>query len=89
MKPQHVVVLLIFLGITTKSSGQIKGIVKDNSGESLPYATVTLEEDKQTVLADENGDFIINTKLRSGNVTASYLGYTDKKFSGSLETGWK
>ena len=80
MKPQHVVVLLIFfLGITTKSSGQIKGIVKDNSGESLPYATVTLEEDKQTVLADENGNFIINTKLRSGNVTASYLGYTDKK----------
>ncbi|MFO7617712.1 MAG: TonB-dependent receptor [Bacteroidales bacterium] len=61
--------------------GSLKGLVKDgSSGEPVPFATVSLMQDGQSVplgaVSDQNGDFLID-KLPYGTygVIVSFIGY--------------
>jgi outer membrane receptor for ferrienterochelin and colicins len=61
-----------------RANTQIQGYVKDINGEALPFATITLIEDNNTVLCNENGYFQIQTAQRVARLTAAYLGFQEK-----------
>ena len=49
----------------------IKGIVKDENGKGVPYASITLKDEKGGTNADSVGKFIINLKSNSVIIIAS------------------
>lgn len=60
------------------SGHNLKGNIKDKSGQPIPFATVFFKEGSQGTTTNENGDFEI--QLPSGSYTVTYrsLGYTPK-----------
>ncbi|MCK9640420.1 MAG: DUF5686 and carboxypeptidase regulatory-like domain-containing protein [Prolixibacteraceae bacterium] len=60
------------------SAHNLKGNIKDKSGQPIPYATVFFKEGSQGTTTNENGDFEI--LLPSGNYTVTYrsLGFKPK-----------
>jgi outer membrane receptor protein involved in Fe transport len=72
---------LIFLfcvaGITALcQTGQITGSVKNQTGEPLARATVTLKGTQNTVVTDQNGSFTINA-IKGNVLVISSVGYRD------------
>jgi ferric enterobactin receptor len=74
--------------------GKIKGILIDSiSGETLPFASLTLKKEKTTaildgILSDENGKWSFeNVKTGKYEITISFLGYNDKTIKNIETTG--
>ena len=55
-------------------SQTVKGVVKDETGEPLPKAVVSIKESKGIVTADEHGAFTIKAD-RGQLLIISYIGY--------------
>lgn len=53
----------------------IRGTVKDNEGELLPFASVFLLPDSSNALTDSNGKFLIHTQPGIKTLRVSYTGY--------------
>ncbi|WP_405398176.1 TonB-dependent receptor [Maribacter sp. Asnod2-G09] len=59
-----------------QNSGTISGTVQDNSGKSLPFASVLVEGLKLGVLTDDNGFYTINNIPKGKyNLVVSFVGY--------------
>lgn len=54
--------LMLFISIAAWSQGKISGTVRDQNGDPVPYATVTVKGTKVSVAADENANFSISAK---------------------------
>ncbi|MCK9412958.1 MAG: DUF5686 and carboxypeptidase regulatory-like domain-containing protein [Prolixibacteraceae bacterium] len=69
---------LFWLLANLASGHNLKGNIKDKSGQPIPFATVFFKEGSQGTTTNENGDFEI--QLPSGSYTVTYrsLGYTPK-----------
>lgn len=65
-------ILVLFASST---HGQIKGLVTTNDGEKIAFATVQVLGTNLVEMTDEDGSFVIDTKLPKGTLVASYLGY--------------
>ena len=61
-----VLTFMLFTSIVAWSQGKISGIVRDQNGDPVPFATVNVKGSKVSVAADANANFIINAK--SGDV---------------------
>ena len=75
------ILLLLLQGAAVFSFAQlsVSGIVKNEDGEILPGANITLNGNYRGIPADENGRFLFN-KLRSGKyeLQVSFIGYEKK-----------
>ena len=84
---RKIVSLLVFLFLANLvwSQGKITGNVRDQSGEIVPFATVTVQGTKTSVAADANANFSISAK--SGDVLRiSAVGVNDTSVSVGTES---
>ncbi len=77
MKKQYLHLLLL-LSISTFA--QIKGVIKDQKGNPLPYVTISVENTYNATTSNEQGKYELNTKL-TGKQTLifQFLGFKTKK----------
>ena len=67
---------ILFLLITTIVQSQITGIVKDTSGQPLPYVNIFIENTYKGTTSNEDGYFELNiSKTGNHTVVFQFLGY--------------
>lgn len=76
MKCLILLALGLFSQVLVAQTGQLRGKVTNNEGQSAPFVSVYLKEIKKGVRSDENGIFEISN-INVGNYTlvASFIGY--------------
>lgn len=74
--------LIIFLVIPILSfAGILKGVVKDNKGEPLPFATVFIQGTTTGTAANAEGEYLLNLQPGTYKVTAQYMGFEPSAFN--------
>ncbi len=69
--------LMLFISVVAWSQGKISGVVRDQNGDPVPFATVNVKGSKVSVAADANANFSLNAK--SGDVLhITAVGYDAK-----------
>lgn len=85
---KHIVSILIFALLPFALSAQfkIKGVVTDNSGETLPGATV-LETSKHLngVVTGIDGDFELTVQSSNSTITVNYIGFKSVTLNASAK----
>lgn len=56
----------------------LQGVVKDKTGETVPFATLQIKGTTQGTTADADGKFAMPVNQETGNVTVSSVGYETK-----------
>jgi TonB-dependent receptor len=81
MKTVYTLLFLFLISNTLSAqTGKITGkIINESSGQILPNATIVLIEKSKTIVADQNGAFIIS-RLEPGtySIKCSYTGFKEK-----------
>lgn len=64
-----------------KTRTEINGVVVDESGNTVPFATISVNDFKKTVMADEEGKFSINPKKKwdRTELIISSVGYEERR----------
>lgn len=72
----------------TEGSGVLRGRVSDGGKQTLPGATVYIEETRNGVVSDVNGFYLL-PKVPAGtyHVTVSYVGYRTEQFEVKIVAG--
>ena len=70
--------LLVMFAFYPSNSFTVHGIVKDDKGAIIPYATVTEKGTKNSVLTDSAGAFTIQVKTQKAILVISAVGYASK-----------
>ncbi len=80
--------LISFQGIGQEGNGVLRGRISDASQQTLPGATVYLEETKNGVVSDVNGFYLL-PKIPAGtyHVVVSYVGYKTETFEVTVLAG--
>lgn len=78
MKNRFFVVALLFFWATTAFSQQITGTIKNESGEGIPYAGVTVLDQPVGAIADEAGNFSLSVISGTYRLQFSAVGYAAK-----------
>ena len=73
---------MTFISYTLYAQDTVSGVVRDESGEALPGATILEEGTSNGVVTDANGQYTIRVN-RGATLLISFLGY----FSQSVEVG--
>ena len=75
MKHAYSIIIFLILFYPTLNAQTIKGSIKNQSGEPIPYATVYIRELKQGTTTNTKGDYEI--RLQEGRYTVTYqsMGY--------------
>ena len=91
-KPILLVLLILLVGnivLLAQEKLTISGVVKDDSGNPVPAATVTVKGTPQTVFTDENGRYIVTVDGKNVTLLISSVGFTSKEVkagdSGALD----
>lgn len=63
---------------------ELKGTVKDNSGERLPQAYIFVSPDSITVPSTASGNFSVNVSPGRKDIRVSYIGFENKHLSINL-----
>ncbi|SRR6266487_954111 len=71
--------LVTLLAFSPANSFTVKGVVKDDNGRIVSYATVTEKGTKNSVSADANGAFTIQVKSEKAILVISAIGYVSKE----------
>lgn len=69
-------VLMLFL-LSFSAYSQIKGIVKDDTGNPIPYVSITVENETSGTSSEEDGSFLMAVEV-SKNLIFSAVGYETK-----------
>jgi hypothetical protein len=80
--------LTFFVGCSLLVQAQqlsIKGVVRDNTGELLPFAHVIITPDSATAITDEKGKFSVKASRGLKLVLISYTGYHQLAIQFSLK----
>lgn len=99
MKQMRLILIFIltgFLGLVcmtagaqkVEGNGVLRGRISDETKQTLPGATIYIDELKSGVVSDVNG-FYIFSKIPAGNyhLTVSYVGYETAKAEVSIQAG--
>lgn len=79
--------LLICLFSQQTSAQTLTGVVKDEKGEPLPYATVYIRNTSNGTVANGQGEYKLVTDLGKKEVVFQYLGYRQLIKSVEVKTG--
>jgi Ca-activated chloride channel family protein len=71
--------LVALLAFSPVNSFTVSGVVKDDSGKMVPYATVNEKGTKNSVSADANGAFTIQVRSEKAILVISAVGYAFKE----------
>jgi len=71
--------LVTLLAFSPVNSFTVKGVVKDDNGKIVSYATVTEKGTKNSVSADANGAFTIQVKTDKAILVISAIGYVSRE----------
>src|SRR6266576_2186019 len=71
--------LLVLLAFAPLNSFTVHGIVKDNKGQIIPYATITEKGTINVVNADSTGAFTIQVKTEKAVLVISAVGFAVKE----------
>src|SRR5690349_20046108 len=71
--------LLVLLAFAPLNSFTVRGVVKDNKGQIIPYATITEKGTKNSVAADAAGAFTIQVKTEKAVLVISAVGFAVKE----------
>lgn len=79
MKKLKLLLFLLLLSKLTYSQNiSVSGIIKDETGQSLPGAIVISKKTKEMIVADIDGKFEINVKHKD-KIKISFIGYEPKE----------
>ena len=84
MKKLHFFNFLLFLNVTIglSQSGNIQGVIYDEQGLKIPYATVAIETLNKGSISDSDGKFLLLTVPEgTQQLKIDYLGYASQKIS--------
>lgn len=76
-----IVVILGFLGFVSANAEHIRGMVLDEAGNPLSYATIRLENQRIATLSDSLGNFGLQIYGVNDSLIISYIGYKTRKFA--------
>ncbi|PKQ44672.1 TonB-dependent receptor [Confluentibacter flavum] len=82
MKKHYVLLCITFICslATFAQNGNIKGVIADENGITVPGATIIIEELKKGTVSDFNGNFtIVDIPEGTYSLSIKYLGYSDFK----------
>jgi TonB-linked SusC/RagA family outer membrane protein len=76
---------LALQNVTAQEAAKISGVVKDDSGESLPGVSVVVKGTSIGTITDANGKYSLEPKTKSGILIFSFIGMDRKevRFNGS------
>jgi len=76
-----IIFLFSFLSFSQQNQGvSITGQVKENSGQTIPYATIFIEKTDLSVISDENGNFTFkNVKPGKYTLKITAIGFSNFK----------
>jgi TonB-linked SusC/RagA family outer membrane protein len=57
---------MLLISVVSRSQGKVSGVIRDQNGDPVPFATITVKGTKISAVADANANFAINAK--SGEV---------------------
>ena len=78
MMKQYIFLVLLFL-VNLTIFAQIKGIVKDSlTNEVIPLATIYLENTKESLVTNENGEFTMPNFHAKSKISITSVGYQKK-----------
>lgn len=75
MKHAYSIIIFLILFYPSLNAQTIKGSIKNQSGEPIPYATVYIRELKQGTTTNTKGDYEIRLQEGSYTVTYQSMGY--------------
>ncbi|MBK6991079.1 MAG: carboxypeptidase-like regulatory domain-containing protein [Chitinophagaceae bacterium] len=80
--------ILPFMGDTTVCTTEVitknlKGKIVDEVGNAVPFASIQVGKTLHTYIADEKGEFVINTELLGNNksLLISCVGFESKSYN--------
>lgn len=76
---KHLLLFLLLLPCAVCVAEPLSGIVRDEGGRPLPYATVTLQPAKQATTTDLEGRYTIADAAGAQTVAVSYIGYATQQ----------
>ena len=77
-KIKPVLIFLLFLITTTFAQTKVKGIVIDETGESVAFANVIFKNSIKGTITDENGKFYLESNKTYPELEISFMGYETK-----------
>lgn len=87
MKKYLIITILFAFGFQVALAQRIQGIVKSNTGEVLPFATIWVENLNKGTIANENGQYQFSLGAGEHRVVFRYLGYEPKTILVKLTSG--
>ncbi|SOS75816.1 conserved hypothetical protein [Tenacibaculum piscium] len=76
-----VLMLLFFVTATVLGQTKLRGSVIDETGQPLPGASILVKGTANGTATDFDGKFVVNTKLKSGVIVVSFIGYVTKQIT--------
>ena len=87
-KPGIMFTVCLFLFLTSyDQTGTITGTIKGSNGEPLAGASIQLKGNRAGVLADENGNYTLQSPAGFQNIIISFVGYAARTFNVSVPEG--
>ncbi|WP_431156826.1 TonB-dependent receptor [Winogradskyella poriferorum] len=82
-------IILSFLSIFSfAQDGNIKGVIIDEQGLFIPYATITIKQLNKGTVSDSEGKFLLlNVPVGSQTLNIDYLGYSSQEISIDVTDG--
>ena len=74
MKKLKLILILLLLSKLTYSQKSVSGVIKDETGQTLPGAIVMNNKTGEKILSDIEGKFVLNAKQKD-KITINFIGY--------------
>lgn len=74
----HILLFILISTVTNAQTNPVRGIVKDEGGNPLPGASVSIKGTATAVATGVNGDFVINAE-KGATLLVKFIGYTSQE----------
>ena len=71
--------LLFFFFSTTAFAGKITGIIKDDKGNVLPYASISVKEKNIGTTANQEGHYSLELSAGDYTIIVQYVGFAKQE----------
>jgi len=86
---KHFLLLSLLLSTSVFAQTKISGVIKNASGETVPFANVFFKDSREGTISDENGKFYLESPKTFNTVVFSFIGYLTKEVKLTQRTTYK
>src|SRR6478609_9599715 len=79
MKNTILLLSLILFFTTNAIAGKITGVISDDKGNPLPYASITIKEKNNGTTANQQGYYALELSAGDYTLIVQYVGYAKKE----------